>query len=822
MIFRAAASFYLAVFACIAVRIAEADVTVHGSVTQVFDFSSQGDGFGFSDGAFELMPEATFATFNSFVGMTSSYEELASDSLLSLGSNLSLPSLHWEGAGGELLTTQIVSNGVTNTVQLIGSSGVQYDPAVSGGAVLVYDSTDSIIGYLSNFSGAFLNGLSNDGVNVVGGDWDQGDAFIWRIENGIQSINLLGDYSSSAVHGVAADGRVIGWLYSDTDFSLSNNLEDYGSHGFLWDESHGYEILENVPSDGRACTSGWSGEAYRCDTYGVGTMPTAISTDGRVIVGKAMMVDRWSLSIGDLAGALYFQAFRWTSDGGSESLGSLSGGAKWSAAHALNSDGSVVVGAASSSNGTEAFRWTATDGMIGLGDLAGGRFYSSALSVDSSGNRVVGFGDVGAAAGSQPIYEAFLWQSSTGLVGLGRPLGGSTSSLATAISADGNVIVGGYGDLETKDMHAFRWTEVAGMQTVTDWLVQTGARVPSGYSLQMATVVDADGSVIGGLDNGEAWLAIAGRGVIYPATYTPSILTPLTMPSVGISLNGLSMNGAHHRPLKTLELKKPEECFWVNGDFADYDRKHAEVSLAEVGFCRDFNAQTRAGFGLGKSFTRQRMPNQDATDLDGIYLYGEIGHAADGLPIISTASFLFGNWDGSSVRHYANMGVTDWSEGKPEVDSASVRFRLDWMDFGRVGDFSISPKIEWSYSESKVDGYAETGGGFPARFDDYKTISKELRAGFSATRSISEHADLRLMAEQVHRFDQSRAAMTGEIIGLMDFSVDPDPVERDWTRFGAEFDYRLADGVLISGMLMLSPEGEDADKSAAITLKWGF
>src|SRR5690606_20338492 len=72
-----------------------------------------------------------------------------------------------------------------------------------------------------------------------------------------------------------------------------------------------------------------------------------------------------------------------------ESLGVLPGSQN-SMAHAVSADGNIVVGQSESSlgpmSGTEAFRWNESEGINGLGDLPGGLFTSFAHGVSSDGN----------------------------------------------------------------------------------------------------------------------------------------------------------------------------------------------------------------------------------------------------------------------------------------------------------------------------------------------------------------------------------------------------------------------------------------------------
>ena len=94
-------------------------------------------------------------------------------------------------------------------------------------------------------------------------------------------------------------------------------------------------------------------------------------------------------------------------------LGVLPGYAS-SSAHAVSSDGSVVVGTATAAAGNhQAFLWSAQTGMAGLGFMPGGTL-SNATAVSADGTVVVGDGN---AASSDPptSHAAFRWTASAGL-----------------------------------------------------------------------------------------------------------------------------------------------------------------------------------------------------------------------------------------------------------------------------------------------------------------------------------------------------------------------------------------------------------------------
>lgn len=170
----------------------------------------------------------------------------------------------------------------------------------------------------------------------------------------------------------------------------------------------------------------------------------------------------------------------WAQSAVLEPLGDLPGGSVYGAATAVSADGSVVVGASSSANGLEAFRWEGGV-MEGLGDLPGGPFSSVAQDVSADGSVVVG---VSFTPDDRP--EAFRWEDGV-MVGLGN-LPGASYSYATAVSADGSVIVDECGS--GSDIVACRWVDGGPPESLGD--------LPGGNERSRARGVTDDGSVIVG------------------------------------------------------------------------------------------------------------------------------------------------------------------------------------------------------------------------------------------------------------------------------------------------------------------------------------
>lgn len=221
--------------------------------------------------------------------------------------------------------------------------------------------------------------------------------------------------------------------------------------------------------------------------------PWDISADGFVVVGESSSANGG-------------EAFRWTAATGMVGLGGLGGEEFYSSAIRVSADGSVVVGSSrspTSGSRVEAYRWTAATGMVGMGYLPGGESSSVASGVSDDGSVVAGV----STSGLSPSFgEAFRWTEATGLVGLGGlPVSLDPVSVPWGLSGDGAVVVGWA--FSENGREAFRWNESEGMIGMGD--------LPAGSFDSWATAVSADGSVIVGLANGEGqtsfrWTAATG------------------------------------------------------------------------------------------------------------------------------------------------------------------------------------------------------------------------------------------------------------------------------------------------------------------------
>lgn len=320
---------------------------------------------------------------------------------------------------------------------------------------------------------SYASAVSDDGLTVVGNSMSDIDlnAFKWTEATGMVRLGSIPGVNVTDATSVSADGKVI----VGNDYANINTYLD--TDPFMFTSGVGFSTLSG------------------CGCHDSRTKIT-VSGDGTTVTGTRPLV-----SGGDIA-------YRWTAQTGPVYLGDLPNGTKFNEPLDLTPDGNTVVGVASTTSGGEGFKWTAQTGMIPLGSLM-----EAAYAVSADGSAIAGLGVHDRQQG------AVRWTSQEGAVWLGNlpTIQGTPEGFADGISADGSVIVGGSGP----DAHfqAFRWTKDSGMLPVQSILEQLGIDM-TGWTLQSASAVSADGSVIvgSGIDpagHNEGWVAII------PPTFVP-------------------------------------------------------------------------------------------------------------------------------------------------------------------------------------------------------------------------------------------------------------------------------------------------------------
>jgi probable HAF family extracellular repeat protein len=581
------------------------------------------------------------------------------------------------------------------------------------------------LGFLPGDIGSSATGISADGTVVVGSSAVGMNSRGFRWSGGtLANLGTLGGTSTFA-YGVSADGAVV--------------VGVSGLGAFRW--SNG--VMTNLGTLG-----GSNSFAY------------GVSGDGAVVVGESQIS-------GNSAG----HAFRW-SGGTMSDLGTLGG--TNSVARGASADGAVVVGYSNNTGNTatRAFRWSGGV-MADLGTLGG--IGAIATGVSANGSVVVGNSTIAGNA----IVHGFRWNGGA-MADLGT-LGG-TNSYANAVSADGTVVVGSSDIAGNPAGSAFRWTASTGMKSIQGLLTGAGVSM-SGWSLTSATAVSADGSVIvgSGTDpsgNTEAWLArcIAACGFITASAVSQSFAGQSAMGQTGNAAIGGSL-GTFTEIATQAGNTKGGSRFSAFG-YGGYDSDPA--ASGTLGMTVKLTDAMVAGVALSANYIRTNMVYDGSSKMSG----GSAGVFVARVPDVGLQWLLGVNGmtlKGDVTRGYLNGNSLASSTGSTAANGYGITARVGWT-FDQIWRATqVTPFASYTYSQVRFDGYTETGGPFPAQFNAFTDRAQTSRLGADARYTLAPGKWLWGTLAWAHRLDGGKGAdVSGTVIGLFGMTATGASVAKDW------------------------------------------
>jgi outer membrane autotransporter protein len=215
----------------------------------------------------------------------------------------------------------------------------------------------------------------------------------------------------------------------------------------------------------------------------------------------------------------------------------------------------------------------------------------------------------------------------------------------------------------------------------------------------------------------------------------------------------------------------------------------------------------QAGLSVGASTSKQELPLGGRSDADTTFAVLEGLYNIPSTRLWASASLLYLTGDIEARRVYGvNGDDTAVSTGRPDVEGSGIRLRLDWENAARFAGVALTPYTDVSYVQTKIDAYTESGGSFPARFNERTEDSTEWHLGVDGSYALSSATRLVGRVEYAHRFEKNGAGTSGTVLGLFDFSFAGIPVEQDWLRLGFGADMKLGPGVA-SAMLNATSRG---------------
>lgn len=313
-----------------------------------------------------------------------------------------------------------------------------------------------------------------------------------------------------------------------------------------------------------------------------------------------------------------------------------------------------------------------------------------------------------------------------------------------------------------------------------------------------------------GVSDVAAWLSsIDGQNRVYTA---------------GATLAGLPLEGAHHRPMLSFDRMGKEHQAWATGDFgSSSNTRDLSVTTGEAGINWNVGKTGLIGFAAGHGEQNASLAFDGSSTTKGDYAIVEYDYRPEGTQWIVSLLGMVGSWESKTNRGYLNGASTDFSYGVADLITRTARLRVDAPSLVTFGGFGFAPYASYSVTQTVVGAYTETGGAFPASFDEQEHNATEARLGVTAAKDLSAATKLLLTVEAIHRFDGVGPSLTGQdVTGGVSFSLPGTAPRADSVRFGFDVDHKLNENTLLNVSAHVATVGEEHDVSAAISIRRAF
>jgi hypothetical protein len=313
-------------------------------------------------------------------------------------------------------------------------------------------------------------------------------------------------------------------------------------------------------------------------------------------------------------------------------------------------------------------------------------------------------------------------------------------------------------------------------------------------------------------------------GVSDVASWMSSINDQNRIYTAGATLAGLTLEGAHHRPMLSFDRMGKTSQAWATGDFGSSSRtRDVHVTTGEAGINWNLGKSFLVGVAGGHAVQNQDLAFNGSSATKGDFVLAELDYRPEGTQWIVSLLGMVGSWESKTNRGYTSGASLDSSYGVADTITRSARFRVDAPSVLNVGGFGFAPYASYTVTQTVVGAYTETGGGFPATFDEQSHNATEARLGVTASKDLSEKTKLLLSVEGIHRFDGVGPALTGQdVTGGVSFSLPGVAPRPDCVRFGFDVDHKLSADTLLNVSAHASTVGEAHDVSAAISIRRAF
>lgn len=325
------------------------------------------------------------------------------------------------------------------------------------------------------------------GTAAAGDDINLNSVWMWTTTGGVQNIGGVSSINPGAgIAVISADGsRIAGATLDSATGTRSASV--YNVATGQWTALAGlggYSATPGTPAQ-NATNFLSTGSVW------------AMSSDGTFVAGQSYQVGN---------GTTNSRATIWNTQTGTvtnlgNNPGITSGPNARTRVNGISDNGRVAGGFGANST---PLVWTDFDGdgsyaTVSINAVSGAGSVNAVNAVSANGQWAVGSGFINSASGSAYRFNtstnqlSFLGQLTAGVVGA-----------ATAVNADGSVIVGYEGSGGASTRRGFIWTTAGGMQSFDDYLAGFGIDTANSFNFATPIGISADGrSIVGfGYANG--------------------------------------------------------------------------------------------------------------------------------------------------------------------------------------------------------------------------------------------------------------------------------------------------------------------------------
>nr|WP_321512767.1 autotransporter outer membrane beta-barrel domain-containing protein [uncultured Pseudodesulfovibrio sp.] len=643
--------------------------------------------------------------------------------------------------------------------------------------------------------------ISGDGSNLVYTD-DSNELFMVPVSGGSATYIASGVYN---IYNMSDAGEVV--------YDISGQM-------YLYSRNDGASYLLNGSSGILLDSSNWS---------------LTINSDGTALAGSTNSNNAvlW-IAPSDWSTASSLAPVLLSSNSSANSVSSLNSG-EWKVAGRTNSGSNALVWTVNSAGSL-----TST---VNLEESSG----SGEYLISGNGSTVAGVGDV---------FNVFnVWNAHSGqkMVAMAVPDKYNSLNLLD-INNSGSVVVGSTILQGSGYSEAAYWTGSNASYTyhnLREVLEEKGVSLASSSTLYDVTSVSADGSIMVGtgmLPGGfKTYIAnVSLGGIITPEQLNQSLGTmgqvgpavagmgQLSMSRLGSAAGGQGVQFAVSAPGSASGGGSGAERGMSSGD--EMPGRLDLWMVGSVGTNIELNGDDlglHGGVGLTWERGEWRVGGGvfgDSRDLDTSYGGNQdikavgpgafVAYSPEGTNLEFRVSGLWQTVSLDLKRGYANGAGSATSTGSTDADVFGLSGRVQWTR-GMSDVLALTPFAEYTWQNTHIDGYSESGGPFPASFDSRNETSNSLRAGLRADMALFEQFGTWAWAAWDHRFEDKSSGLGGSALGLGSFSYSGARVDQDWADVGVGTSWDVTERLSANSSLGFAL-GCDDDTMSDVTATVGF